>query len=363
MITFTLGNGTTQPLITITITEVSPGVLNFPITQSGSVVGDLADFSSTRWRMFRRARLMILDAVYTYANQSTWTIDTPTEVSKLTSVSGEDSVTNLSGGVNMNGALGTSGDGYDFGIAIGQEGIGTKGTIVDYSIASSGNTISKIADDVRSLSFTLEGEGLSLSDFYSMDFGVRLTAVGTVGGARTDSLKLVGSAPAGVSVNIVDASLNDANDSSEVTFTFSEAVNPGLGGARHAGRHPVGPGLERDQHGGDGDVHGGPGQRRGGLGCGGVLHRRGRQRRAGDTDTVPIDTAIRRLRSTSSMLRSMTPTRSSEVTFTFSEAVIPASVVLDIQGGTLSDPGLERDQHGWRRRRSRRPGQRCGGLG
>ena len=54
-------------------------------------------------------------------------------------------------------------------------------------------------------------------------------------------------------------------------------------------------------------------------------------------DTVTIDTANPTVAvEHRSMLRSMTATRRSEVTFTFSEAVSPASVVLDVQGGTLS---------------------------
>ena len=73
----------------------------------------------------------------------------------------------------------------DFGVSIGQEGIGTKGVTID---TLTGNTTAKIADDVRSMSFTLSDTDpnmvLSLSDFAGQDFGVRLTSVGLAGGSR-----------------------------------------------------------------------------------------------------------------------------------------------------------------------------------
>ena len=112
MSTFTLGNGTTEPLITVTVTEVSPGVLKFDITQSGPVVGDLRGIFFDSLDAILKNSLVVTEAKYTYASGQSWTINTAAELQTLTVQSGEDSVTNLGNGSNMNGALGTSADGY-----------------------------------------------------------------------------------------------------------------------------------------------------------------------------------------------------------------------------------------------------------
>src|SRR3954451_21661341 len=114
--TFTLGNGTTEPLVTITITEVSLGVLNFSITQSGPIVGDLRGFFFDSLDTIVKNSLVVTNAQYTYANGQLWTLNTATELGTETVQSGEGSVKDLGSGANMNGALGTSGNGYDFGI-------------------------------------------------------------------------------------------------------------------------------------------------------------------------------------------------------------------------------------------------------
>ncbi|HEY8380547.1 MAG TPA: hypothetical protein VIL09_00210 [Microvirga sp.] len=194
MATFFLGNGTTEPLIRIDVVELpNGGGLTFTITQSGSVVGDLRGFYFNALDKIAGGSLSVSNAVYTYADGKTWTADTTKELSSLTYASGEGGVTNLGGGATMSGALGTSGNGYDFGISIGQDGIGTKGSLVD---AGSGSTTAKIADDVRAFTFTVKSADaknpLTLADISGSDFGVRLTSVGTEGGARTDSLKMTG---------------------------------------------------------------------------------------------------------------------------------------------------------------------------
>ena len=72
--------------------------------------------------------LTVVDAVYTYASGAQWHLATAGEVGSLDFRSDAGSIVNLGGGSNMSGALGTSGDGYDFGMEIGLEGIGNKGT-------------------------------------------------------------------------------------------------------------------------------------------------------------------------------------------------------------------------------------------
>ncbi len=71
----------------------------------------------------------------------------------------------------MQGLLGSNG-GYDMGIEIGTEGIGK--------------------DDLQVYTFTLDSSlrDLTLADFSLVDFGVRLTSVGDIGGTRDDSCKL-----------------------------------------------------------------------------------------------------------------------------------------------------------------------------
>ena len=105
---------------------------------------------------------------------------------------GNDSVKDLGNGDNMQGALafdgtGSEAAGYDVGIGFGTAGIGK--------------------DDVRDVSFTFGGinsVGLTLDDFIGMDFGIRMTSVGTEGGSREGSVKLT---------SLSFAPVNDGNKS------------------------------------------------------------------------------------------------------------------------------------------------------
>ncbi len=87
----------------------------------------------------------------------------------------KDAVIDLGDGANMQGAA----NAFDVGVEFGVQGIG-KG------------------DDIKSGTFTLtskSGANLGLDLIDQMQFGTRLTSVGTDGGAREDSLKLVGESP------------------------------------------------------------------------------------------------------------------------------------------------------------------------
>ena len=137
-----------------------------------------------------------------------------------------------------------------------------------------------------------------------------------------------------VSVDIVDASLSDGDNSSLVTFSFSEAVGAStvpIGERRRHygdGRDAVGPDLERGAYGCDRDLHGERRQLHSGLGlgCGRQLHRRcGQPRLAGlrhghDRHAQPdgsvdiVDASL------------SDPDNSSLVTFSFSEAVGASTV-------------------------------------
>ena len=111
MITYYLGNGTTEPIIKVTISETDvPGELKFTISQSGPVVGDLRGLFIDSIESLAAGSLTVADAVYTYASGAQWHLDTAGEVGSLDFRSDEGSIVNLGGGANMSGALGTSGE-------------------------------------------------------------------------------------------------------------------------------------------------------------------------------------------------------------------------------------------------------------
>ena len=175
--------------------------------------------------------------------------------------------------------------------------------------------------------------------------------VGNAGTGDTDTVTIDTRNPT-VDVDIVDAALNDGDNSSEVTFTFSEAVIPGsvalnvLGGSLSALIWAPGNAWRRRRS-----------RRRDSVTPGSVevvsytdvVGNAG----TGDTDTVTIDTRNPTVDVDIVDAALNDGDNSSVVTFTFSEAVIPGSVALNVLGGSLSAliwaPG-----NAWRRRRSRR---------
>lgn len=156
-----------NPQVRVTITESADGSLSFSVSQEGGIVGDL------RGLFFDLADESLLGTL------SSATANTGFR-------QGNDSVKDLGEGVNMNGLVGSDG-GFDAGIRIGTAGIGK--------------------DDIRSYNFTLSSSAraLTLDDFANVDFGVRLTSVGTLGGSRNASSKVIETTSAGVDA-IDDAS-------------------------------------------------------------------------------------------------------------------------------------------------------------
>lgn len=138
----------------VTMTEQADGSLRFDLVNQGVQVGDL------RGLFFDTNDAALLSTLSVAGSQ----------VTKV--ASGDDSVVNLGNGVNMQGV-----DAFDFGVAFGTAGIGK--------------------DDIQSTSFTLRSSAgaLDLDDFAGIDFGVRFTSVGDLGGSRDGSLKLVGGSP------------------------------------------------------------------------------------------------------------------------------------------------------------------------
>ena len=111
---------------------------------------------------------------------------------------GNDCVTDLGNGVNMNG----TGEAFDIGVALGTSGIGK--------------------DDIRSATITVTG--ISLNDLQDLSFGIRATSVGA---CRQDSVKLVGEFDVGPApCNNHFPALQD--DIATVTFLFD--VDPSAGG-------------------------------------------------------------------------------------------------------------------------------------
>lgn len=155
--TFQVNDASTSagyPEVWVTITENADGTLTFSLTQKGGIVGDLR-------------------GVFFDLNDETVTSSLKVVGENITGFrTGDDSVKDLGDGANMNGLLGSD-KGYDAGIKIGSAGIGN--------------------DDIQSYSFTLasSARALTLQDFANVDFGVRLTSVGTIGGSRGDSSKIM----------------------------------------------------------------------------------------------------------------------------------------------------------------------------
>ncbi|MEC4722845.1 Ig-like domain-containing protein [Noviherbaspirillum sp. CPCC 100848] len=151
--------GSINPKVFVTITEAY-GALKFGLAQEGSIIGDL------------RGLFFDLNTLADGTLAKSFSISEQTASSSLKA--GDDSIRDLGNGANMNGLLSSNGDGgFDAGITIGAAGLGS--------------------DDIRSFGFTLKStsRSLTLDDVANVDFGVRLTSVGSASGARAESSKLL----------------------------------------------------------------------------------------------------------------------------------------------------------------------------
>ncbi len=170
--------GGTNPAVFITITENANGTLSFSVTQGAGIIGDL------------RGLFFDVNAVADGALASSLSISGASAASTLKT--GDDSIKDLGNGSNMNGLTSSNGDGgFDGGINIGSAGIGK--------------------DDIGSFSFTLGSSTrpLTLDDFANVDFGVRLTSVGTLGGTRSDSSKLLETTSAAIDAKDDTGTVNE----------------------------------------------------------------------------------------------------------------------------------------------------------
>lgn len=175
--------GGTNPTVWVSVTENPDGTLAFNVTQEGGIVGDL------------RGLFFDVNAVSDGTLAKSLSISGVTATSTLKT--GDDSIKDLGSGANMNGLLGSEG-GFDAGISIGSAGLGS--------------------DDIRSFSFTLASsvKPLTLDDFANVDFGVRLTSVGILGGDRSASSKLL---------EVTSASISAFDDTSSVSENTSVTGN------------------------------------------------------------------------------------------------------------------------------------------
>src|SRR5687767_6879082 len=177
--------GSAIPAVVVTITENADGSLSFTINVVGSYTGDLRGFFFDLADETHAGMLRVSNASAGF-----------TELQQ-----GNDTVTDLGNGANMQGAAGSDG-GYDAGIEIGTAGIGK--------------------DDYQSFSFTLkttDGTRLTLDDFAGVDFGVRLTSVGEEDSSRTGSVKMLEH-----TTSAIDA-LDDANSVTEDASPNSASGN------------------------------------------------------------------------------------------------------------------------------------------
>ncbi|HEX7346157.1 MAG TPA: VCBS domain-containing protein, partial [Candidatus Limnocylindrales bacterium] len=179
--TFTINDQSTgggTPVVQVHIRENADGTVTIRLTQLVSAMnylGDLRGFFMDLANESLLGTLNVSGSMLTLANGS---------VVSTTSAwtSGNDSVSTVgSNSNNMNGLLGTD-RGFDFGIEIGTEGVGSKG------------------DDVRAFEFTLGSTSrpLTLADFANVNFGVRIMSVGldtngdgVIDTARTGSVKVL----------------------------------------------------------------------------------------------------------------------------------------------------------------------------
>ena len=145
----------TLPAVWVRLEEAAGGQVLMTVTVDGPVIGDLRG------------------VFFDLADESLLGTLTATASSYLTEIrQGNDTVRDLGDGSNMNGLLGSD-RGFDVGLEIGSAGIGK--------------------DDIRSFSVVLGSSlrPLTLADFAHVDFGVRSTSVGTTGGSRNASSKLL----------------------------------------------------------------------------------------------------------------------------------------------------------------------------
>ncbi len=162
----------TNPQVRVTITESANGSLSFSVSQEGAIVGDL------------RGLFFDLKDKSLVGSLGTSTANTGFR-------QGVDAVKDLGEGTNMNGLTG-SGKGFDAGIKIGTAGIGK--------------------DDIRSYEFNLTSStrSLTLEDFANVEFGVRLTSVGTLGGSRNGSSKVIEATSS--AINAIDDASGAVNE-------------------------------------------------------------------------------------------------------------------------------------------------------
>lgn len=155
-ITFTMAGTAKSPSVVVTVTE-NGGKLDFSLALSGPA-GTTADM---RGLFFDLADDSKLAGLKHSANALITDFDTV-------------NVIDLGNGANMNGEASS----FDAGLEFGTQGIAK--------------------DDIKQMTFTLSNtaNNLTLDDIAHMDFGVRLTNVGAVGGPRNDIAKLTLVAPA-----------------------------------------------------------------------------------------------------------------------------------------------------------------------
>ena len=142
-LTFVMNDSSTggnNPKVEVTITENPDGSLTFSLRQlqsAGAYIGDLRGFF---FDLPDSQESALAGASVTNQIKNPDGSGTGTAAQNAAAVMGNDSVMSAGGNSNNMNGLSSGGNGYDFGLEIGSEGIGRGG------------------DDVRSFSFTLAPE-------------------------------------------------------------------------------------------------------------------------------------------------------------------------------------------------------------
>lgn len=166
--TFQVNDSTTDttanPKVTVTIADAGAGQVSIKLTQLDSAGQTIADLRGIFFDLANDKNGAIAKSL------TVTSILGPLPVLADAKLLGTDSIIDLGNGNTLNGLMGKK-NAFDVGMSFGTAGIG-KG------------------DDIRNVEFVLKGDGLSLANFSNVDFGVRMTSTGVLGGNRANSTKI-----------------------------------------------------------------------------------------------------------------------------------------------------------------------------
>lgn len=193
--------GSLGPKIKVSITINDDGSATFNLSQEGPIIGDwrglFFDLGNNERAL---GHLSVSSMVLNPETSGAISVANPVYAQ------GNDNLYKVGSSDNtMDGLVKKGGDAFDFGMEFGTAGMGK--------------------DDVRTVSFNLSADNgpLTLADFSNVDFGARLTSIGTEGGNRDGSSKIGEKTFTTVSPHAFDLSCVDENTSS--THDILDGIN------------------------------------------------------------------------------------------------------------------------------------------